>query len=100
RLLARRCRRGRRAGHRRNDPACRDRVLAAGQPAIPALAALAHMIGDPALRNHGTIERSIANNDPTADYPAAVVGLGGTVQTTRRQIAADDFVTGTFETAL
>ena len=68
--------------------------------AIPALAALAHMIGDPAVRNRGTIGGSISNNDPAADYPAAVVGLGGAVQTTRRQIAADDFFTGIFETAL
>jgi len=68
--------------------------------AIPALAALAHMIGDPAVRNRGTIGGSISNNDPAADYPAAVVGLGGAVQTTRRQIAADDFFTGMFETAL
>ena len=67
---------------------------------IPALAALAGMIGDPAVRNRGTIGGSISNNDPAADYPAAVVGLGGTVQTTKRQIAADDFFTGMFETAL
>src|SRR6266849_9693219 len=70
------------------------------QHAIPALAALAHMIGDPAVRHRGTIGGSIANNDPAADYPAALVGLGGAVQTTRRQIAADDFFTGMFETAL
>jgi carbon-monoxide dehydrogenase medium subunit len=68
--------------------------------AIPALAALAHMIGDPAVRNRGTIGGSISNNDPAADYPAAVVGLVGAVQTTRRQIAADNFFTGIFETAL
>jgi len=46
---------------------------------IPALAALAHMIGDPAVRNRGTIGGSISNNDPAADYPAALVGLSGTV---------------------
>src|SRR5215469_14034887 len=63
---------------------------------IPALAALAHMIGDPAVRNRG----SISNNDPAADYPAAVVGLGGAVQTNRRAIPADDFFTGMFSTAL
>src|SRR6202048_952931 len=68
--------------------------------AIPALAAPAHMIGDPAVRNRGTIGGAITHNDPAADYPAAVVGLGGAVQTTRRQIAADDFFTGMFETAL
>ena len=68
--------------------------------AIPALAALAHMIGDPAVRNRGTIGGSISNNDPAADYPAALVGLGGTVQTTRREVAADNFFTGIFETAL
>ncbi|MGH7112291.1 MAG: FAD binding domain-containing protein, partial [Stellaceae bacterium] len=68
--------------------------------AIPALAALAGLIGDPAVRNRGTIGGSIANNDPAADYPAAVLGLGATVQTTKRQITADDFFTGMFETAL
>src|SRR6516225_7997048 len=68
--------------------------------AIPALAALAHMIGDPAVRNRGTIGGSISNNDPAADYPAAVVALGGTVQTNSRAIPADDFFTGMFETAL
>jgi carbon-monoxide dehydrogenase medium subunit len=68
--------------------------------AIPALAELAGMIGDPAVRNRGTIGGSVANNDPAADYPAALVGLAGTVQTTKRAIAADDFFTGMFETAL
>ena len=67
---------------------------------IPALAALAHMIGDPAVRNRGTIGGSISNNDPAADYPAALVALGATVHTTKRQIAADNFFTGIFETAL
>ncbi len=68
--------------------------------AIPALAKLAGGIGDPQVRNRGTIGGSIANNDPAADYPAAVVGLGATVHTNRRQIAGDDFFTGMFETAL
>ena len=68
--------------------------------AIPALSALAHMIGDPAVRNRGTIGGSISNNDPAADYPAALVGLDATVQTTKHQIGADDFFTGMFETAL
>jgi aerobic carbon-monoxide dehydrogenase medium subunit len=68
--------------------------------AIPALAALAGKIGDPAVRNRGTIGGSIANNDPAADYPAAVVGLGATVKTTKREITGDDFFTGLFETAL
>src|SRR5258708_284282 len=68
--------------------------------AIPALAALAHMIGDPAVRNRGTIGGSISNNDPAADYPAAVVGLRGPVPTTRRPIAAGHFFTGIFETPL
>ncbi|MFQ5466986.1 MAG: FAD binding domain-containing protein [Kiloniellaceae bacterium] len=67
---------------------------------IPALAALAESIGDPAVRNRGTIGGSIANNDPAADYPAGLVGLGATVRTNRREIAADDFFTGMFETAL
>lgn len=68
--------------------------------AIPALAAMAGMIGDPAVRNRGTIGGSIANNDPAADYPAAVVALNATVRTSKREIAADSFFTGLFETAL
>jgi aerobic carbon-monoxide dehydrogenase medium subunit len=68
--------------------------------AIPALAALAEGIGDPQVRNRGTIGGSVANADPAADYPAAVLGLGATVETNRRQIAADDFFTGMFQTAL
>ena len=68
--------------------------------AIPALAALADGIGDPQVRNRGTIGGSIANNDPAADYPAALVGLRATVRTDRREIKADDFFTGMFETAL
>ena len=70
------------------------------QAAIPALAKLAGNIGDPAVRNRGTIGGSIANNDPAADYPAAVLALGATVKTSKRDIAADDFFTGMFETAL
>ena len=70
------------------------------QGAIPALAALAGKIGDPQVRNKGTIGGSIANNDPAADYPAALVGLAATVVTNARAIAADDFFTGLFETAL
>jgi carbon-monoxide dehydrogenase medium subunit len=68
--------------------------------AIPALAQMAGMIGDPAVRNRGTIGGSIANNDPAADYPGAVVALNATVRTNQREIAADDFFTGLFETAL
>jgi len=67
---------------------------------IPALAHLADGIGDPQVRNRGTIGGSIANNDPAADYPAGLVGLGATVHTSKRQIPADDFFTGMFETAL
>ena len=70
------------------------------QGAIPALAALAGGIGDRQVRNRGTIGGSVANNDPSACYPAAVLGLGGTVHTNKRDIAADDFFTGMFETAL
>jgi len=70
------------------------------QAKIPALAALAGGIGDPQVRNRGTIGGSIANNDPAADYPAGLVGLGATVTTTSREIAADDFFTGMFDTAL
>ena len=68
--------------------------------AIPALAAMAGMIGDPAVRNRGTIGGSIANNDPVADYPAAIVALNATVRTNKREIPADQFFTGMFETAL
>jgi aerobic carbon-monoxide dehydrogenase medium subunit len=68
--------------------------------AIPALASLADGIGDPQVRNRGTIGGSIANADPAADYPAGVVALGATVRTTKREIKADDFFTGLFETAL
>ena len=67
---------------------------------IPALAALADGIGDAQVRNRGTLGGSIANNDPAADYPAGLVGLGAAVHTTKRQIPADDFFTGMFETAL
>ncbi len=68
--------------------------------AIPALAKLAGGIGDPHVRNRGTMGGSVANNDPAADYPAAVLGLGATVVTTEREIEADHFFTGMFETAL
>lgn len=68
--------------------------------AIPALAALAGWIGDPAVRHVGTIGGSIANNDPAADYPAGLLGLGATVVTNRREITSDDFFTGLFSTAL
>ncbi len=67
---------------------------------IPALAVLARSIGDPMVRNMGTIGGSIANNDPAADYPAAMIGLGATVKTNQRSIAADDFFTGMFMTSL
>lgn len=70
------------------------------QAHIPALASLAEGIGDPAVRHMGTIGGSIANNDPAADYPAAVLGLGATVVTSKREIAADDFFDGMFATAL
>ena len=68
--------------------------------AIPALAALADNIGDAQVRNRGTIGGSIANNDPAADYPAALVALGATIVTNGRELSADDFFTGMFETAL
>jgi carbon-monoxide dehydrogenase medium subunit len=68
--------------------------------AIPALAELAGVIGDPQVRNMGTIGGSVANNDPAADYPAAVLGLNATVVTTKREIAADQFFKGMFDTAL
>ncbi|RAI42524.1 FAD binding domain-containing protein [Rhodoplanes roseus] len=70
------------------------------QQGIPALAALAGLIGDPAVRHRGTIGGSLANNDPTADYPAAALALGATIVTTKRKIAADEFFAGLFETVL
>ena len=70
------------------------------QKALPALADLADGIGDPQVRNRGTIGGSVANNDPSACYPSAVLGLGATVHTNKRDIGADDFFTGMFETAL
>ena len=68
--------------------------------AIPVLAALAQGIGDRQVRNMGTLGGSIAHNDPAADWPAAVLGLGATVITNKRKIAADDFFKGMYETAL
>ncbi|MEZ5924905.1 MAG: xanthine dehydrogenase family protein subunit M [Hyphomicrobiaceae bacterium] len=76
----------------------------AGSPevksAIPALAYLAGHIGDPQVRNAGTIGGSVANNDPAADYPSAVLALGATIVTNKREIAADGYFTGLFSTAL
>ncbi|MBX9749441.1 MAG: xanthine dehydrogenase family protein subunit M [Roseococcus sp.] len=68
--------------------------------AIPALAYMASHIGDNQVRNRGTIGGSVSNNDPAADYPAAVLGLGATIHTSKRKIAADDFFQGMFTTAL
>ena len=70
------------------------------QEAIPALAELAQLIGDPAVRHRGTIGGSVANNDPAADYPAACLALGATIATSTREIAAADYFRGLFETAL
>lgn len=70
------------------------------QKAIPALAELAGKIGDRQVRNRGTLGGSLANNDPAACYPAAVLGLGATVTTNKRSIAADDFFQGIYTTAL
>ncbi|MEM7072082.1 MAG: xanthine dehydrogenase family protein subunit M [Pseudomonadota bacterium] len=67
---------------------------------LPALASLAGQIGDPQVRNRGTIGGSIANHDPAADYPAACLGFGAIIVTNKREIAADDFFLGLFETAL
>lgn len=67
---------------------------------LPGLAALAGGIGDPAVRHMGTLGGSIANNDPAADYPAALLGLGAAVTTSKRTIAAGEFFTGMFDTAL
>jgi len=68
--------------------------------AIPALAELAGLIGDPSVRHRGTIGGSVANSDPAADYPSAVLALNATVVTTKRKIAADGYFKGLFETAL
>src|SRR5437763_2070772 len=73
---------------------------AEAKKAIPAIVHLASVLGDPAVRYRGTIGGSIANNDPAADFPAAVLALNATVHTNRRAIGADDFFTGLFSTAL
>jgi len=73
---------------------------AALRAVIPALGTLAGLIGDPQVRHRGTIGGSVANADPAADYPAAVLGLGATIVTDRREIAADIFFTAMFQTAL
>lgn len=75
-------------------------VAAEAAAHYPALAALAGGIGDPAVRNRGTIGGSIANNDPAACYPSAVLASGATVVTNKRKIAADDYFQGMFTTAL
>lgn len=74
--------------------------VAAGASRYAALAALAGNIGDPAVRNRGTIGGSLANNDPSACYPAAALGSGATIVTNAREIAADDYFQGMFTTAL
>src|SRR5258705_106686 len=84
------------AGTPHADVAASDDV----RSAIPALASLAGQIGDPAVRHKGALGGSIANNDPAADYPAGVLGLGATITTTDRTIAADEIFTGMFETVL
>ncbi len=73
---------------------------AAVQTHLPGLAALAEGIGDPQVRHKGTIGGSVANNDPSADYPAGLVALGATIVTNKRKIAADDFFQSMFATAL
>jgi carbon-monoxide dehydrogenase medium subunit len=75
-------------------------VAKAAAGVFPALAVLAGGIGDPAVRNRGTIGGSVANNDPAACYPSAVLACGATVVTDRREIAADDYFQGLFTTAL
>lgn len=70
------------------------------QAALPGLAALAGGIGDAHVRHKGTIGGSIANNDPAADYPGAMLALGATIVTNKRKMTADDFFTGMFSTAL
>lgn len=75
-------------------------AVAAGAGAYPALAELASHIGDPAVRNRGTIGGSLANNDPSACYPAAALASGAVIKTNSREIAADDYFQGMFDTAL
>jgi carbon-monoxide dehydrogenase medium subunit len=75
-------------------------TVAAEASDYPGLAALASNIGDPAVRNRGTIGGSLANNDPSACYPAAALGSGATIVTNSREIAADDYFEGMFATAL
>jgi carbon-monoxide dehydrogenase medium subunit len=84
------------AGLRHSEVAAHKDVLIG----IPALARVAAGIGDRQVRNMGTLGGSLANNDPAADYPAAVLGLGATIHTNRRAIAADKFFTGLYETTL
>ena len=97
---------GRRALRRHADHQGRARPIidimqnADVKKAIPAIAYLTSVLGDPAVRYRGTIGGSIANNDPAADYPAALLALGATVKTNKRSIAADDFFKGLFTTAL
>lgn len=74
--------------------------VASAAGAYPALASLAARIGDPAVRNRGTIGGSLANNDPSACYPAGALGSGATIVTDRREIAADEYFQGMFTTAL
>ncbi|NBN64709.1 carbon monoxide dehydrogenase [Microvirga tunisiensis] len=90
-------------GHLRIGAGTRHADVAASalvQRLIPGLARLAGGIGDPHVRHMGTIGGSVANNDPAADYPSAVLALGATIHTNRREIAADDYFTGMFDTAL
>src|ERR1043166_3085314 len=91
-------------GHSLDIGALARHVEVANSPAVkealPALAQLAGEIGDPAVRHRGTLGGSLANNDPNADYPAAVLGLGATIVTNKRKIASDDYFKGMFETAL
>lgn len=75
-------------------------VASEARKSFPALADLANGIGDPAVRNRGTMGGSVANNDPAACYPAAVLGTGATVHTNLRSIGADDYFQGMFTTAL
>src|SRR6476659_4946427 len=81
----------------RHADAANSQVL---QQTLPGLASVPASVGDPQVRNRGTIGGSIANNDPTAAYPAACLGLGATIITNKRRIAADDFFTGMFSTVL
>ena len=91
---------GQKSHHRRGDDPCGSGVQREAARRLPAFADLASHIGDPHVRHRGTIGGSIANNDPAADYPSAMLALDATIVTDKRSIPADKFFKGLFETSL